>query len=149
MHKVYEPQIRARLGTNASHGMTTRTVLIEVSIWVWQTILKLTCGFAARIRQLWRETLPGLVGLVLPNRLIHGYRGNLLIRNRQPVGPYSRTMPRHLWWCSGGVAVSYERGAPVEVVPWEGGGCGKSGELALVSQGFWGGSRNTPQVVSP
>ena len=25
-------------------------------------------------------------------------RGTLLIRNRQPVGPYSRTTPRLLWW---------------------------------------------------
>jgi len=27
-----------------------------------------------------------------------GYRGTSLIRNRHPVGPYSRTMPRLLWW---------------------------------------------------
>ena len=25
-------------------------------------------------------------------------RGTSLIRNRHPVGPYSRTMPRLLWW---------------------------------------------------
>ena len=37
------------------------------------------------------------------------YRGTLLIRNRLPLGPYSRTMPRAL----GGGAVSYERGTPV------------------------------------
>ena len=29
------------------------------------------------------------------------------------VGPYSRTMPRVLWWSSGGGAVSSERGTPV------------------------------------
>ena len=27
------------------------------------------------------------------------YRGTLLIRKRLPLGPYSRTMPRALWWC--------------------------------------------------
>ena len=26
------------------------------------------------------------------------YRGTSLIRNRAPPGPYSRTMPRALWW---------------------------------------------------
>ena len=26
------------------------------------------------------------------------YRGTSLIRNRYPLGPYSRTMPRALWW---------------------------------------------------
>ena len=30
------------------------------------------------------------------------YRGTSLIRNRHPVGPYSRTMPRLLWWSWGG-----------------------------------------------
>ena len=33
-----------------------------------------------------------------------------------PIGPYSRPMPRALWWSSGGGAVSYERGTPVEGV---------------------------------
>ena len=31
-----------------------------------------------------------------------------------PLGPYSRNMPRALWWSYGGGAVSYERGTPVE-----------------------------------
>jgi len=26
------------------------------------------------------------------------YRGTSIIRNRAPVGTYSRTMPRALWW---------------------------------------------------
>jgi len=26
------------------------------------------------------------------------YRGTSLIRNNAPLGPYSRTMPRALWW---------------------------------------------------
>jgi len=26
------------------------------------------------------------------------YRGTLLIRNRHPLGPYTRTMPRDIWW---------------------------------------------------
>ena len=29
------------------------------------------------------------------------YRGTLLIRNRPPLGPYGRTMPRALWWPEG------------------------------------------------
>ena len=39
------------------------------------------------------------------------YRGTSLIRNRAPLGPYSRTMPRVL----GGSAVSDGRGTPVQV----------------------------------
>ena len=31
-------------------------------------------------------------------------------RHCHPMGPYSRRMPRALWWSYGGVAVSYERG---------------------------------------
>jgi len=30
------------------------------------------------------------------------YRGTSLIRNRTPLGSYSRTMPRVLWWSYGG-----------------------------------------------
>ena len=30
------------------------------------------------------------------------YRGTSLIRKRPPVGPYSRAMPRALWWSWGG-----------------------------------------------
>ena len=41
------------------------------------------------------------------------YRGTLQIKNSAPPGPYSRTMPRALWWSYGGGAVSYERGTPV------------------------------------
>ena len=43
------------------------------------------------------------------------YRGTSLIRNNPLLGPCSRTMPRTLWWSYGGGAVSYERGAPVQV----------------------------------
>ena len=31
-----------------------------------------------------------------------GYTGTSLIRNRHPVGAYTRTMPRPLWWSKGG-----------------------------------------------
>ena len=31
------------------------------------------------------------------------YRGTSLIRKRAPLGPYSRTMPRALWWPYGGL----------------------------------------------
>ena len=37
--------------------------------------------------------------LLLPSFL---YGGTSLIRNRRPLGPYSRTMPRALWWPYGG-----------------------------------------------
>ena len=40
--------------------------------------------------------------------------GTSLIRNCPPLGPYSRPMPRPLWWSWGGGAVSYERGAERE-----------------------------------
>jgi len=30
------------------------------------------------------------------------YRGTSLIRNSAPLGPYSRNMPRALWWSWGG-----------------------------------------------
>ena len=39
------------------------------------------------------------------------YMGTPLIRNRDPLGPYSRTMPTAL----GGGAFFYERGTPVGV----------------------------------
>ena len=34
------------------------------------------------------------------------YRGTSLIRNSGPLGPYSRTLPRALWWSYRGGAVS-------------------------------------------
>ena len=49
---------------------------------------------------------------LLPAREMH-YRGTPLISKSLPVGHYSRTMPRALWWPWGGGAVSYERGTPV------------------------------------
>ena len=42
------------------------------------------------------------------------YRGTSLIRNRDPPGPYTRTMPMAL----GGGAFSYERGTPVQLIVW-------------------------------
>ena len=41
------------------------------------------------------------------------YRGTTLIRNPPLLGPYSRTIPRVLWWSLGMAAVSHERGSPV------------------------------------
>ena len=43
----------------------------------------------------------------------HNYKGISLIKDSLPLGPYSRIMPRVLWWSSGGGALSYERGTPV------------------------------------
>ena len=43
-------------------------------------------------------------------------QGTSLIRNRAPVGPHSRTMPRSLLTPWGGVDVSYKRDTPVERV---------------------------------
>ena len=32
-------------------------------------------------------------------RVVQGlYRGTSLIRKRLPIGPYTRTMPRNIWW---------------------------------------------------
>ena len=53
----------------------------------------------------------GLCGAPTPPRYVEGggeglgykvYRGTLLIRNCAPLGPYSRIMPRALWWLYGG-----------------------------------------------
>ena len=41
------------------------------------------------------------------------YRDTSLTRNRAPLGPYCRIMPRALWWPYGGRTVSHERGTPV------------------------------------
>ena len=45
-------------------------------------------------------------------RGVGSYRGTWPTRNSVLLGPYSRTMPRALWWSQGGVAVSYEQGTP-------------------------------------
>ena len=44
--------------------------------------------------------------------LHHAYKGTSLVRNCFPLRPYSRPMPRALWW-SGQLEVSYQRGTPV------------------------------------
>ena len=41
------------------------------------------------------------------------YRGTSFIRNSAPLGPFSRTTQRALWWPYGGGGVSYEQGTPV------------------------------------
>ena len=44
----------------------------------------------------------------VPIRLLHAiephaqYGGTSLIRHSAPLGPYSRNLPRALWWSSGG-----------------------------------------------
>ena len=35
-------------------------------------------------------------------RNVTNYRGTSLVRNSAPLAPYSRTMPRALWWSQGG-----------------------------------------------
>ena len=35
-------------------------------------------------------------------QILNPYRGTSLIRTSTPLEPYSRTMPRVLWWSSGG-----------------------------------------------
>jgi len=51
--------------------------------------------------------------LACPPARIPLYTGTSLMRNRTPLGPYSGTMPRTLWWSLGGGALFYERGTPV------------------------------------
>ena len=55
----------------------------------------------------------GLFGPTVRVGGVGWYRGTSLIRKHPTLGPYSRPMPRALWWALGGGAVSYERGTPV------------------------------------
>ena len=43
-------------------------------------------------------------------------RGTSLIRKHLPLRPHSRSLPKVLWWSSGGAAVSNERDTPVGLV---------------------------------
>ena len=56
-----------------------------------------------------------------------GDRGTSLIRNSAPLEPYSRNMPRALWWSQGGGTVSYERGTPAGVLRARGLSCPPQG----------------------
>ena len=51
-----------------------------------------------------RMSLLATSGIVEAMLLEEGlsYRATSLIRNRAPLGPYSRIMPRALWWSDGG-----------------------------------------------
>jgi hypothetical protein len=40
--------------------------------------------------------------LVGRNNGVSDYRGTSLVRNSSPLGPYTRPMPRALWWSQGG-----------------------------------------------
>ena len=42
--------------------------------------------------------LLGRYGIHIIVKLVAVYRGTSLIRKRHPIGPYSRPMPRTLWW---------------------------------------------------
>ena len=44
----------------------------------------------------------GAVRAQLQSILLPSHRGTLLIRNSAHTGPYSRTLPRALWWPQGG-----------------------------------------------
>ena len=62
-------------------------LLLKVFLLLWRRRLELHClrlvqgsGFT------WAHTQP------------LAYRATSLIRNRHPVGPYSRTRPRGIWW---------------------------------------------------
>ena len=44
-------------------------------------------------------------------------QGYLAHKKPRPQGPFSRTIPRALWWPYGGGAVSYERGTSVHIEP--------------------------------
>ena len=41
---------------------------------------------------------PGGGGVAATIARISHYRGTSLIRKRLPLGPYTRTMPRDMWW---------------------------------------------------
>jgi len=93
MHKVYEPQVRARPGTAAC--------LCEV---VARQRLVLNPVRVARIARHapWRDNLSWWqlkTLLAFPGK---PYRGTSLIRNTPLLGPYSRTIPKVIWWSWGG-----------------------------------------------
>ena len=80
--RVYEPQIRARLGTTAH--------FCEVVVLKWRAVP--SCADLVFVSLIsWTSDDRGSVVHPKP------YRGTTLIRNRTPLGPYSRTMPRALW----------------------------------------------------
>ena len=43
--------------------------------------------------------------------------------NSANLGPFSRNMPKALWWSLGGGAISHERGTPVRLAPMRVGLC--------------------------
>jgi len=62
--------------------------------------IKLICWVCGTVhtRQLLGGNEPGLTKSVSPNRLRQRYKGTSLIRNCFLPRPYSRPMPRALWW---------------------------------------------------
>jgi len=68
-----------------------------------QSVIRKTV-FRARAVPDWVCPFPGKEGIRTPvsfrTRNVH--RGTSLIRNRTHLGPYSRPMPRALWWSLGG-----------------------------------------------
>jgi len=42
--------------------------------------------------------VPSLLALLLAFRINKDYRATALIGNRLPLGPYSRTIHRAIWW---------------------------------------------------
>ena len=67
------------------------------------------CCFHTYCLNIIRSSPPGVVVPLLGSEILPN-RGTSFIRNTPPLGPYSRTKPRVLWWSLGGGAVSYERG---------------------------------------
>ena len=59
------------------------------------------------MRQCWSGKEPGLTKLVGPNRLRQRQevQSTSRIRNRPPLGPYNRALPRALCWSQGGVLI--------------------------------------------
>ena len=80
--QVYEPQIRALLGTAAHFCPSSHT------------------RHATDYRQQYIHTPTPAPASRTDCR--HHYRGPSLIRNSAPLGPYIRPMPRALWWPWGG-----------------------------------------------
>ena len=66
----------------------------------------LVAAAECRVRELVRSS-------VLRTLICRGYRGTSLMTINPSLAPYSRLMPRALWWFGGGGGVSYERGTPV------------------------------------
>ena len=106
--KVYEPYIRARLGT-AAHFCEVVVLKLRTAPIAGAGTASSAADRARGVQRIQRRVHRFPAGLALSSPACgfysifshwasSQYRGTSLIRNCPPLGPYSRTMPRALWW---------------------------------------------------